>query len=144
MVQQLARRAHAGLPAYALIADREGDILLGFESLIPLVTPHLHLVLCWYWRRICVGLSRGWALFRLAQGVGGRGAAQRSCRGRMMPRTAFMQGQGGAPHSLHAGAGVCPAQPSCRGWMTPPTAMQGQGDAPHAGAGGCPAQPSCS
>ena len=45
-----------------------------------------------------------------------------------MPRTAFMQGQEDAPHSLHEGAGGCPAQPSCRGKGMPRTAfMQGRG-----------------
>ena len=71
---------------------------------------------------------------------------QPSCRCRGVPRTAFMQGQGNAPHSLHAGAGGCPARPSCRGRGVPRTAfMLGQGAAPHnlhAGSGGCHAQPS--
>ena len=63
------------------------------------------------------------------------------------PRTAVMQGHGDAAHSLHAGAGGCPAQPSCRGWGVPyTTCMHGQFCDPyrlHAGAGGHPAQPSC-
>ena len=48
------------------------------------------------------------------------------------PRTAFMQDQGAAPRSLHAGAGGRPALPSCWCRGMPRTALKpGQGDAPH-------------
>ena len=83
-----------------------------------------------------------------ASGRGGRRPpVQLSClgRGMGMPRPTFRPGgMGNAPHSLHVGAGGCPAQPSCRGRGMPRTAfrpggmgmpriafMQGQVHAPH-------------
>ena len=104
----LAQERFSCIPVYEVVNKMtitstdcrfEGDILSGLDHQILLLhaagqddAPHsLH------------AGTGGCLAHSLHAGAGGC-PAQPSCRGRGMTRTAFMQGQGYAPHSHHTGA----------------------------------------